>query len=226
MVCEGQRKLTVETAERFSVALGLTSFEKDCLVTACTLERAKDAKSQQRLSTKLAKLKRQVEPDAPMNKRHVEILSDLDNLKLYLLAQSKQFKSSPNWISKNLSTNLSLNDIEHRIALLLDSGLWIKEDRTIRTMAPSIDTGDAIHREALIQTHKQIFYEAKRSLTETTTKERVIAGRTFLCDPKSIPEIKARIDAFRNDLESDFECLDSTKAYQIQLAFFEIGKTT
>ena len=225
MISTGKRKLTIETAERFSTALGLSSFEKECLLTACAFDRAKDAKSKQRLLEKLAKLQRQVAPSTAMNRRHVEILSDPINLKLYLLGQSSAFKSSANWLRKNLPDTLSTKDVEQRIGFLLDSGLWIKSGDSIKTMAPSINSRDAVHNLELIKTHQNLLEEAKRSITNATAEERIATGQTFLFDPKRLPEIKARIDAFKSELESDFECIDSTHAFHIQLAFFELGRT-
>ncbi len=220
LVVKGRRNLSLDYAERFAVGLELSDFERDCLVTAVRFDQENRPRERGRLAEKLAKLKSSC-ADAPlMGPDQAQILSDPLNLKLYLLAQSKAFRFSAKWLRRQMPSILTEKDLDHRVEDLLRAGLWEIEGDGIKVLAPKIRTGDAA--VALEQTHKNLLAEVEHALFTQSHERRVLGGRTFLFDPRRLAEVARRIDAFKRDLEAEFESLDSVSAYQLHIAFFDL----
>jgi hypothetical protein len=156
-----------------------------------------------------------------MERDHVRVLSDLVNLKLYLLAQCQTFSSRPEWLLARLPATETADSVARRIDLLLRSGLWVCQDRSIRTVAPTIDTGDGLAEEHLHQTHENLLTAAREAL-DAPAERRVFGGQTFLFDRRRLAAIADRVASFKQELEAEFEDLTSDHAYQVHIAFFEL----
>ncbi len=221
LVIEGERQPSAEALAKFALGLGLSKYETECLVTAGTLEAETDPATRRRLADKLARLAARPAAAPEMAARHVAILAEPLNLKLYLLAQHTGFKLEPRWLLARLPERAA-TDLEKRLALLLDSGLWLRTKRGVQTLAPTIRTGDALAARDLERTHENLLAAASRAVTTQAAGRRIVGGRTFLFDPRRMAEVEARIEAFKQELEAEFETLASDRVYQLHLSFFEL----
>ena len=187
----------------------------------------KSRHEQHELMKKLERLKKRCAPDVKMQPNHVEILSDLLTLQIYLLAQNKSFKFSIKWIKNNLNGKIQDENIEKRINLLIESGLWkkVENGKHVVPFAPNIKTGNNTAAHHLLETHINILRNAQTALRTQNSKERIFGGRTFLVNKNDISKIQERIDDFKKSLETDFENLDSTNVYQLEVVFFELKPT-
>lgn len=221
LVVKGKRNLSVDFAYRFAAGLDLNDLETDCLVTAVELETTDNSLRKRHLQDRLVMLRKADSSVEQMPADHVEILSDLINLKIYLLAQSTQFKFHVDWIHREFGGEVDKEEIRRRMEVLLQSGLWLWDGSEVKARAPSIKTGSYLHNKWLAQTHRHLLEAATESL-HSPAETRIHGGRTFLCDPKRMSEIERRFEKFRRDIEHEFEDLNSTKAFQLQMSFFEI----
>jgi uncharacterized protein (TIGR02147 family) len=225
LVASGRRRLSLEYAEKFAVGLGLSGLETECLKAAVALEHCRGPRKQRDLLLKrLGSLRQRVSVVPELAAHHLRILSDPLTLKLYLLAQSHKFQLNTKGLAAQLPRDLPSAAIESRVAALLDSGLWRRDGQTVRTIAPTVRTGDDRAELHLNKTHVNLLAAARKALDQDPASARVFGGRTFLCDRVRIPEIQERIEAFKRDLEAEFETFDATSVFQLHLAFFELEK--
>lgn len=222
MVTSGQRKLSPLYAQKFAKGLSLSNTETKYLLKMVELEHNADQVTRQKILRDLAAFKRRFAPEELLISNHVEILSDLSNLKIYLLSQSTTFQNKPQWIHRKLKGTLPLSEVENRIKKLVTSGLWKNENGKVQALAPVVRTGDSLNEIHLAQTHSNILDAAKASIKTQSASQRVLGARTFLFDKKRIKEVAARIEEFKADLESEFEDLNSEDVYELQLSFFEL----
>jgi uncharacterized protein (TIGR02147 family) len=225
LVVSGQRHLSAEYAERFAQGLGLSKFDGDCLKLACALEQCDEPKRRRVLLGQLATFKAKAEAGGvKMPESHVKILADLTNLKLYLLAQSTQFKLRTAWLLRHFPAQMTPHEMEKRVALLLSSGLWVMDGAKVKTMAPTIRSGDELAGLDLQKTHANLLDAAKSSLAKDKASERVFGGRTFLFDKQKLGRVQEKIEAFKRELEAECEDLAATSVYELHVAFFELEK--
>jgi uncharacterized protein (TIGR02147 family) len=227
LVIQGKRKLSVDYADKFALGLGLSREETEWLRLAVRFEHAKTPAERNALAATLARHRLRQTLEASITPNQVRLLADLKTLKLYLLAQCRSFQLDLRWIRCRFNRGLPPEEISQRIEHLLTSGLWRREGKGgkgVTTVAPRVRTGDELAEADLAMTHKNILEAAKRSVDDHTSSERVLGGRTFLFDPKRLPEVKERVEAFKRDLEAEFEDLSADRAYQLSVAFFELEK--
>lgn len=221
LVVKGQRKLSVDYAYRFAQGLELDDYQTRCLVLAADLEQTTDEARRQKLLSEMEALRKRATRSQKMTVSHVEILSDLVSLKLYLLAQSKKFRLEHRWLLRKFGGELKGADLERRIETLFASGLWSMENNKVRTCAPVLKTGSYLREQSLRRTHENILENAKRSLLRSE-EHRVHGGRTFLFNPAQLKKIERRIEEFRQELEHEFEDLQATEVFQLHVSFFEL----
>lgn len=223
MVVKGERKLSPEYAQKFAKGLSLSATETKLLLKMVTLEQTEDPSSREKLLKEIQKLVRINRTSAhTMNASHVEVLSDLINLKLYLLPQSKKFKIDPHWIEKRFQGQLSLKEVEERISLLLKVGLWKIQDGKIQTLAPVLRTGNCLEESYLAETHVRLLQAAQKSIRSQPHQNRILGGRTFLFDKGRMAEVSKKIEEFKSELEAEFEDLNSENVYELHISFFEL----
>ncbi len=222
LVAAGKRRLSHEYAERFAQGLELNQKERDFLLLHVAIENCRDQARKVKLLGQLESLKKREKTEAALDSNHIKILSDLLTLKIYLLGQSKQFKMSNAWLVTQLGGKHSEKTVEKRVNLLIQSGLWKLEGQTIAVLAPSIKTGDIFHEKYLLKTHLDILAHQRKNLKTRNGEERVVGARTFLFDKSDLPKVRSRIEAFRKDLEAEFEQMNSTHVYQLAVSFHEL----
>jgi len=222
LVIKGERTLSIEYADKFAKGLSLNADEKKCLKTALRLEKEKSPTEREKLLYDLERLKKKIRETCVISNSHVEILSDLINLKLYLLAQSHQFQFNARWILAHFNRQIGAEELEQRINLLINSGLWKISEGNVQTLAPIIKTGDYLLEKSLMQTHFNLLEFQKKQLKEKNAQERIFGGRTFLVDRSNISRIEKRINQFKEELECEFEDLNATSVYQLHVSFFEL----
>lgn len=217
MVVRGERCLTRESAIKFAAGLCLDSLEKEALLCAVDLERSEDPKERKRLLSRLESLKRRAEMDR-MNDRHLQILADPDNLKLYLLAQSTRFSLEGSWLAKKFRPSFALAE---RVSRLLETGLWRWFEGKVETVTPTITSGSLRTNISLRKTHENLLKRAEAAL-DRSPDERILGSRTFLVDKRRMNEIAARIEDFKQQIESEFEELDSDDVYTLHVSFYPL----
>lgn len=224
MVTNGERSLSRNMALSFAEGLSLSSVEKKCLLNAIELENCRDHERKKELRQERERLRYKTEASPiKMQNKHLEILSDPLNVKLYLLVQSSKFKLSLQWISSQFSNQLPLEDIERRVSILFDSGLWKNNNGKIEAVSPDLVTGDGTAGDMLKKYQESLLDSAKDVLYKKTSAERVCCSRAILFDPKDFDAIVDRINEFKREIDIDFSCKDSSKVYSMQINFMEIS---
>lgn len=221
LVLNGKRKLSVDYAKKFAKGLHLSTFHTDCIVSAVALENTKEQKKRIELQEAIARLKWRESERKKIDHDHIEVLADLLNLKLYLLAQSECFQYKVSWVSKQFGEQIPLEIIESRMNLLIESGLWKPEGESVKICAPSLVTGD-VESLGLVKSHENSLEASKRSLNHEPYENRITEGLTILFDPNNMPELREKIKTFKADVEMDLEKTASTRVYQMHINFFEL----
>lgn len=223
MVVTGERRLSAEYAKKIAKGLSLSQDETKFLLKSVELDNTHDPALKDKLASEIQILIRHLSKNIQtLNASHVEILSDLINLKLYLLAQNHQFKADSRWIEKRFKNELSLDEIEKRMGVLLHSGLWKLESGKVKILAPVVRTGDFLEEKHLAKTHLNILTAAQKAINIQSSHRRIFGGRTFLFDKKKMKEVSKRIEEFKSQLEAEFEDLEAEEVYELHISFFEL----
>jgi uncharacterized protein (TIGR02147 family) len=222
LVVDGRRRVSREYAERFAIGLQLDAHQTQCLLASIELESCPAGKRRDQLVRKLESLRKRGLRSRRMLPSHVRILSDPVNLKLYLLAQSRQFALDVSWLRRHLSMEVSDQSIGERIALLFDSGLWVRDGSAVKTIAPTVRTGDQVEGIDLRRMHENLLQAARIALVSQPADRRIVGSRTFLFDPKRLAQAQERIELFKQEMEAEFECLDGAQVYELHVSLFEL----
>lgn len=224
LVVKGQRRLSRDYAERFADGLKLSGKLRDYFLMLVELEHTQKPQERARILERALRLRESGVSEAKqMTADHLRIISDMLNLKLYLLAQSKNFRLDTEWIAGEFGGTLTDEDIAKRVEILFKSGLWVQEPNgRVKTVAPMLLASDRRYEIDLFKTHESLLQEAMTALRNDAGDRRVTTGRTFLVAPASIPRIRERIERFKEELEREFEDLDATNVYQLHISFFEL----
>lgn len=221
LILTRKRKLSVDYAKKFAQGLLLTANETDLLVATVTWERsAEDDKP--KYYNHLLKLKQRIKKRQQLQSSHIKILSDVLYLKLYLLAQSLNFKFDINWIYQQFPESVNKEKISQGVDLLIRADLWEYKDGKISLNSPFVDTFDTSD-DHLPKMHENIISESLIALQNHTYEDKAIEGVTFLFDKKHTNEVREKVKHFKQEIEAKYETITSSNVYQLHVSFFEIA---
>lgn len=221
MIVKGERRLSSTIGKRLIKAMGFSPPAAEFIQLNIEMERATKLDDRKALLKRIQSL--QSREAQTLSPSHVQILSDPLNVKLYLLAQSVHFSFNIKTIQQlMLPQKVTADILTKRIDLLVSSGLWVRDaDGVVRTIAPSVKTGDAQSHDYLAMFHDNLLQLARAAI-DRPSEDRIYGSRTFLFDPQRLDDVKSDIEQFRQTLESKYEDLKSPRVYTLQLSFFEL----
>ncbi len=218
LVMDGDRNLSADSVEKFAKALKLDREEKRFFSDLVAFDQADDVDEKNAAFEQVAASQR-FRQARRIDSSMFEYLSRWYHPAIRELAARPEFRRDPEWISRQLSPTVPVEQVRASLDLLFDMGLLVEDDDGhISRGEPSLTTGHEVRSLAVGNYHRQMLQRAADSIEEVPRELRNINALTVCIDPDNIGEIKERIQAFRETL-LDFCDRDANPKTVFQINF-------
>ncbi|MBL6992163.1 MAG: TIGR02147 family protein [Bacteriovoracaceae bacterium] len=154
---------------------------------------------------------------------YFKVISDWFYFAILTLAETKDFKSDPQWIAKRL--NISKKDASLAVQRLKKLNMLVSDKSgNLKVTGMRYSVTDEATNIALQKTHFQALELAKNSLEHDSLDERDFCDVTMAVDPSKIEEAKKKIRAFRRSLCSFMESGEQTEVCKMNIQLFYLTK--
>jgi len=184
--------------------------EEHFLASVAQTQRSRGLK---KMSKKFRELKDPGTPARELSADLFRVISDWYHYAILEFTFVKGFRSSPQWIAKELGITV----VEAKLAIerLKSLGLLTDENGKLSKTVGHFVTGDRhLTTPALKRRQKQILEKALYSLENDPIERRNMSAMTMAVDPKKIPQAKKMIDDFLNKLCSFLEEGEQKEVYE------------
>jgi uncharacterized protein (TIGR02147 family) len=224
MVLKGQRLPSVEMLDRIGRQLKLSPREVRYL-ELLVLKRRHERRglSTSSLQAELKLLNRGPYFQRLIARDVVPFLSNWYHVVIkQLLASSADFES-PARLYEKLRRKVPLAKIEASLRTLVRLGFFVRDPRSGKLVARegNLETAYDVPDEAVRNHHRGMLHRAIEALDERPVPEREFTTLTFRADPAQMDKMKKRIREFRYQFDQEFECLESSHVFQLNLQLFE-----
>ncbi len=166
---------------------------------------------------------RQNEKYIKISKQQMQVIAEWWHFAILSLMKTNDFESDPAWIAHRLGISLdtakaaierlaSLNLIARAI-----NGRWLRTSEAVRTPDDLLDL-------AIQRSHSGLMNLAQRKLKEVSPDKRDYTSFIMASRPDRLPEAKARIRKFQDDLSELLEESPQTEVYQLGIQLFPLTK--
>ena len=221
MVARGDRRPQPELAAEICHVLGLTRRESQFAEALVEYERARTVNAKSKAADRLRVLK----------PRHGDLILELDTFALISswhhsavveLSCIKGFSEDPDWIAAALGPTISSAMAAESLALLQKLGLLKRVGGRLVKSAATIATPKGIPSAVIRAAHKQILTRAHQAIDRHAVHDRFGTSATIAIPSKVIPEVAARITAFRDELMTFLREQEGERdtVYHLTMQFF------
>jgi uncharacterized protein (TIGR02147 family) len=223
MIASGQRQPSKEVFEKLSSYLSLSYEEKTYahLLVACD---ASDDLSEKKL--RLSHLE-QMRPTGTVQELSPQIWDEVFEWyfpAIFELTLLKDFTLEPSWIARKLHFEVSHENINSALDVMLKLGLLNKNSagQLTKTHA-NIQTPSEIPFAIGRRVHHKFLSLASQSLETQEVSKRQISGTTIAIDSKKLRELKKLILEFERSFEKLAQTSENVDSvYHLEVAFFAL----
>lgn len=222
-VLNQDRKINVETAERFAKAFGLSDREKDYFETLVLYGQAKSNTEKNHYLEKL--LKHRAVRIKTLESNQFRFYKEWHNLAIWTLLHYYPYDGDPRALARMLTPAITPHQAEESVAMLKSIGLLAEKDGRLQATAKLISSGDTIQAAFVNNLHLEMAKLALRFLDLFGTQERDYSGLTLTLSPASFAKIKAKLKRYRQELmdiasqDTDPDCV-----YRMNLQLFPLTR--
>lgn len=174
------------------------------------------------LSEMMAPVPTETEKPVLIDEKVLSIIKDWEHYAIMSYLQLRKAKRDPEDIAK--AFGLPLSKIQRALANLEKAELLKHEGGKYKVVYKSFTTTRGIPSAALREAHIQYIDKAKAALTEFTTEERDITGRTMAISSKNLPKAKELIRQFRGELSELLEEGGADEVYRLNIQLFPLTR--
>ncbi len=210
----GKRNVSLKLGETLAVAFSLSPNEKEEFLQAITREKQRNRKI---IPTDDSAKDRYLEEE------HFRLISEPHHIAILILLATKDFQSSPRWISERLGIpSITAKDAIERLQEL---GLMQVVDGKFSTKETHITTGlDKTYAAAKITMRKHI-EAALQSLDDDPPEHRSATCFTFSFTRERLPEAKEEIIKFQRRMDHLFgNDKEPDEVYNLNIQFVPVTK--
>lgn len=223
LVIQGKRNLTEESLLKVMVGLDLNKQEQDFFRNLVFFNQAKTHEDKgfycQGLiqSKKFSRLK-------PIERQHYEYYSAWYHPVVRELVASKTFDGTPEWIAKRISPPITPSQAEKSIQLLESLGFIRSVGRNRWEQTNTIlSTGPELSSVVVHNYHKNLLNMTKEVMDALSMKYRDVSALTLGVRRETIPKIRAKVRAFRQELLKMVSAeTEPEEVVQMQIQFFPV----
>jgi len=224
LVIDGQRNLSHDSIERFADALGLNRFERRFFGDLVDFNQANNDADRNVAYDRLA-ASRRYRRARRLDHAYFSYLSTWYYPAIREMTARPDFVEDNQWIAAQLLPSISPQQAGSALELLLELGLVQRDkDGKLTRGEPSITTGHEVNTLAIANYHREMLNRAAESLEIIESEFRDISGLTVCISPELVPDLKSRLQTFRENLmhlcDSD---PNPSILYQVNLQLFPLN---
>jgi uncharacterized protein (TIGR02147 family) len=205
LVIDGERNLTPDVAHRFADACGLRDEAIDYFCALAAFNQAKTARERELHYAKLQSFRRfraAHRLDAAQSAYHSEWFIPA----VFELCARPDFDEDPRWIAKTLLPPISPKQAQQALSVLEELSLLVRNARGRLEQAESvIETPEGPLGHHVVQFHRTMMQRAAEALDRVPREDREIGALTMCVSEARMRELKAELEAFRNQLAERYK---------------------
>jgi uncharacterized protein (TIGR02147 family) len=223
LVMDGQRNLGAESVDRFADVLKFTQAQRTFFTDLVAFDQADTPEDKNAAFERLA-ASRRFRNARRIESAYFEYLSRWYYPAIREMVARTDFQEDAEWIARELLPPIPVAQVREALERLLELGLVCREEGGRLTRGdPSITTGHEVRSLAVGNYHRQMLQRAAESIELVPREQRDISALTVCVRAELVPDLKARIHAFREVLLE--VCDRDTQpevVYQINLQLFPL----
>ncbi|NLO24313.1 MAG: TIGR02147 family protein [Fibrobacter sp.] len=224
LAIDGKRNITKNTVVKLITGLQLDTKRAEYFECLVFFNQAKTDKERQIYYSQLLKCSPKSKLSL-LEKTQFRIFKEWYHSVILEMLSLKDFKTSPQWISKKIIGNLSPNEIKESLHLLQDLDLLVKTANGYRPKEQFLTTDDEVQNILVKQYHQQMLNLAKSSLETLSASERDFSAVSFAIKRKDFPSLKKHIQLMRKELlDFSTEVGEADDVVQVNIQLFPLTR--
>ena len=222
MVARGERIPTPELTTEVCSALRLDRKQTNYAVVLNGYHRAKEPGAKARFATELRALSPNSK-DLLLSLDHFALMANWHHTVIMELLSLPGFIEEPASIARLLGPSVSESMVEESLSLLQRLDLIGRDEHgALRKLPSRVNTPQKVPSAAVRTFHKQVMGRAHVAIERQPIEERFFTTATIPVPKASVPEIRERIVAFRDELLGTIRERehDADEVYHLSLQFF------
>jgi uncharacterized protein (TIGR02147 family) len=223
LVMEGQRNLSAQSIEKFSIARKFNKKEADFFRNLVYLNQSTTLEEKKFYADLLLK-SRQFKKAHPLKKAQYEYYTNWFTIPVRELVATKNFKEDPEWIAKQLIPPIKASEAKKALQDLLDLKLIERnqEGKLVQTNV-IITTGDEVDSTSVKAFHKEMIQKASESLDRYHYKKRDITCVTLGISQNNVDKLKEITSRFRKEILELAKEENTERVYQVNFQVFPLS---
>lgn len=199
-ILEGERNLSVDTAQLIAPKLKLSIGEQSYFIALVRQANATSARERDEAErARLAALKKIVSKEIPSAQK--EVFSRWFYLVVRELFLIPGAKSEPEWICKMMGNTITAVEAANAVDFLCRCGFLVQTDDGLKPAEPILDTADHQMQIALMEDcHSETLALWAKNLKHISPKERDLGILNIPINSKKLPELRRRIRQFQDEI--------------------------
>lgn len=226
LIIDGKRNVSPESVDKIAEALSLTAEEHRFFAQLVELDQAPDQEARAQQMEAIMATRRFLEA-RPLDGLTYAYLSKWYHVAICELIAHHAFRNDPAWIASQLRPAISAAQAAQAIQTLLDLGLVVEQDGVLRREDAMLDAGHEVTAVGVREYHRGMLELARASIDTVPAPQRDISAMTVCIPAALVPEVKRRLQTFREQLMSfceDHEQRDTV--YQLTMQLFPLSQDT
>ncbi len=226
LVIDGDRNLSMKSAEQFAQALDLGPSETSFFIDLVGFGQAASSIEKNHFLERIGSYRKHQKVKR-LERSAFEYLSHWYYPAIRELAACESFTDDPDWIANRLVPKISTTQAKEALQVLLELGLLVRApDGTLKQGHPSISTGNEMRSLAIGNFHRQMMDRAAAAIEDVPQRDREVSGVTVALSRQRFDALKKRIHELRAEiLRLAEEESDADRVIQFNFQAFPLAKT-
>lgn len=200
LVIDGNRNLSMKSAEQFAQALELSPNETSFFIDLVGFDQANSSIEKNHFLERIGSYRKHQKVKR-LERSAFAYLSHWYYPAIRELAACAAFSEDPEWIANRLFPKISVSQAREALQVLLELGLLIREeDGRLVQGNPCVSTGNEMRSLAIGNFHRQMIERASAAIEDVPQREREISGVTVALNRQRFETLKKRIHELRAEI--------------------------
>lgn len=224
MLLNGKRSLTLKQSPALAKGMNLSSPEKLYLQALIQFENADSDEEKELCRLWLS----EVNPGKKFEVRELDeylVISHWVHMAILAMTDLKEFRGTPEEISRKLGNRVSIHEIRSALERLKDLGLVEERDGRLTCTCQRVTTRDDIANKGAREYHKQVAALVPDAIDTQDVEEREFQSFALSVPRSKIKLAKEMIRKFRTQLEEAMSQEPGDDVYQANIQFFRLTES-
>jgi uncharacterized protein (TIGR02147 family) len=231
-ITKGQRDLDTGRAETFAAAMKLDDAQRSHFVALVAMAHDPSRERRQRALDEVLTTRR-FRGARRLTEAAFTILSDPEVAAVFELARCDGWRADPEWIARSMIPPISVDAADRAIDALSTAGILVPDEHghlvmPSREWATDHDVTNDLVNLAVDRLHRRILSRTAQVLDSIPYPERHFAALTFCIPEKSVPELKARLTRFYEEMMNLVETTGAPadRVYRLCAQLYPVARTS